>query len=254
LPYTDIDGKRYFYHGDPRGKGLPLIFIHGSGGNHNHWLLQFTEPGDIANPLAVDLPGHGRSEGAPSNSVAVYCNWIRDFARSLGLTDIILAGHSLGGAIAMDYALQYPEDLVGLVLVGTGGRLRVAPAILDTLRAGQHPAGMAEFAYGPLTSADLLKQAKREMTSVAPEVFLADFTACDQFDIMERLSQVTIPALIICGTEDRLTPPKYSHFLKQKLPQAELVEIKDAGHMVMLEAPGELNKALTRFVKKLITF
>lgn len=251
MPYTEVNGEQYFYSGDSQKEGLPLLFIHGSGGTHRHWLYQLKELGCAINPLALDLPGHGRSAGIPSDNVAVYRDWVRGFAYSLGLTNFVLAGHSLGGAIAMDYALHYPADLAGLILVGTGGRLRVAPVILESFRAGKPPAGMTDFAYGPHASAELLERARLETESVAADVFLADFTACDRFDVLEQVSQITLPTLIICGTADRLTPAKYSRYLEQLLPQSEMVEVEEAGHMVMLEAANELNRAVTLFMEKL---
>ncbi len=251
MPYTMVNGERYFYSGDSLKEGLPVLFIHGSGGNHRHWLYQLKQLGGAVNPLALDLPGHGRSAGKPSDSVAVYREWVHGFAISLGLTNFVLAGHSLGGAIAMDYALRYPGDLSGLILVGTGGRLRVAPAILESFRSGNPPAGMTDFAYGPQAAPELLERAKLETESVAAEVFLADFTACDRFDVLEQVSQITLPTLIICGSADRLTPTKYSRYLEKLLPQSDMIEVGEAGHMVMLEAPNELNRAVTLFVEKL---
>jgi pimeloyl-ACP methyl ester carboxylesterase len=252
LPYTEVNGEQYFYSGDLHKEGRPVLFIHGSGGNHRHWLFQLKELcGGVINPLALDLPGHGRSAGEASDSIAAYRDWVREFTVTLGLTGFVLAGHSLGGAIAMDYALHYPGDLAGLVLVGTGGRLRVAPAILQSFRAGTAPDGMTDYAYGPQAPPELLDRARIETESVAAEVFLADFTACDRFDIMEQISQITLPTLIICGTADRLTPIKYSRYMNQLLPQSEMVEVEDAGHMVMLEAPGELNRSVTLFMEKL---
>lgn len=251
MPYTEVNGERYFYSGDTQKEGLPLIFIHGSGGSHRHWLYQTIELSGAINPLALDLPGHGRSAGKVSDSVSVYRDWVRSFTLSLGLNNFVLAGHSLGGAIAMDYALHYPANLAGLILVGTGGRLRVAPEILESFRSGKPPAGMTDFAYGPQAAPELLARARAETESVPAEVFLADFTACDRFDIMEQISQITLPTLIICGTADRLTPSKYSRYMKQLLPESEMVEVEEAGHMVMLEAPGELNRAITLFVRKL---
>lgn len=252
MPYTEVNGARCFYIGDTQKDGLPLIFIHGSGGNCRHWRHQLKASGIMFNPLAVDLPGHGQSEGSPSDSVSVYRDWVRAFTHSLKLTKFILAGHSLGGAIALDYALQYPEDLIALVLVGSGARLRVAPVILESLHAGQHPAGIVELSYGPSADEQLLKQAGHEVASVAPNIFLADLTACDRFDVMNRLSRIKLPVLIVCGTEDRLTPLKYSRYLEQSLPWSEIVEIEGAGHMVMLEEPEALNQAIIKFTKKLI--
>lgn len=251
MPYLKIDGKKFHYAGDPEGEGLPIIFCHGSGGTNRHWAFQLRGLKNEINPIAVDLPGHGLSEGETSTNIADYRDWIHYFAGAFDLAPFVLAGHSMGGAVALDYALQYPGELAGLVLVSTGARLRVAPAITDTLRAGKVPRGMTSFAYGPKSSSKLLESAQREQESTPPEVYLADFTACNNFDIMKELPRINLPSLIICGTADRLTPIKYSLYLKEHLSQGELVEVEEAGHMVMLEAPEQVNGEIINFVERL---
>ncbi len=251
MPIIELHGEKYFYAGDAGKTGLPVVFCHGSGGNHRHWLFQLEQLGVIANPLAVDLPGHGRSEGRPAERIAPYTDWVRNFSTALGLRPFVLAGHSMGGAIALDYALRYPGELAGLILVGTGGRLRVAPAILDSFRDGRVPPAMDAFLYGTEASPGLLEKGRAEMAATPAGVFWADFTACDNFDIMAELPSITLPSLIICGTADRLTPVKYSRYLKEHLPRGELVEVEGAGHMAMLEAPATVNRAIALFLEKL---
>ena len=250
MPCVEIQGKRYFYAGERTGAGLPLLFCHGSGGSHRHWLYQLAGLTFPVNPLAVDLPGHGRSEGSAQAGSPFTAIGLKNGGSS-ELIPLCPGRHSMGGAIALDYALQYPGDLAGLILVGTGGRLRVAPAILDSLREGALPAGMSGLLYGPEAPAELVKEGEREMRETPPGVFLADFTACDRFDRMSALEQITCPCLVICGSADRLTPLKYSRFLHEMLPAARLVEISGAGHMVMVEAPEQVNKAITAFIKEL---
>jgi len=136
LPYLEFDNHRYYYAGDLNREGLPLIFCHGSGGRHHHWLYQLKFLKDEANPIAVDLPGHGRSGGTPANTVTSYREWLYRFYKAAGVGPLVLAGHSMGGAVALDFALNYPADVLGLILVGSGGRLRVLPAFLDELAKG----------------------------------------------------------------------------------------------------------------------
>jgi pimeloyl-ACP methyl ester carboxylesterase len=251
LPYIELHGDKYFYAGDAARTGLPVVFCHGSGGSHRHWLYQMEELKGAFNPLAVDLPGHGRSGGLPAARIAAYTKWVHDFTAALGLPPFVLAGHSLGGAIALEYALRWPGELAGLILVGTGGRLRVAPAILDSFRDGQPPLLLFDSLYGEDTAPALLEKGHAEIAATPAEVFLADFTACDNFDVMAELSTIALPSLIICGTADRLTPLKYSRYLKEQLTRGELVEVPGAGHMAMLEAPAAVNRAITAFLERL---
>ncbi len=250
MPYLELDGNMVYFAGNQDKEGIPLLFCHGSGGGHHHWLYQLKAMPPPVKPLAFDLPGHGRSDNTPLDDVYMYRDWLKLFSQSFGLKNFILTGHSLGGAIAMAYALEHPEDLHGLILVGTGARLRVLPAFLEELKQGRVPETMIEYLYAPGASEELISLGLREMKNTAPEVYLADLTACDNFDIRENLSQISLPTLIICGSEDSLTPVKYSQFLKENIPQSRLEIIEGAGHMAMLEQPDAVNRAIAKFIEE----
>ncbi len=252
MPYLEIDKKKAYYSGNKNRNGIPLLFCHGSGGGHHHWHYQFKALPPSVNPLAVDLPGHGRSEGAALDCISLYRDWIHRFSRALEIQNFILAGHSMGGAIALAYNLQYPEEVRGLILAGTGARLRVLPAFLEELRQHNVPETMLEYLYAPDAPEELLNLGRREMENTDPAVYLADLTACDNFDIKDNLHQIEVPGLIICGSEDRLTPVKYSQFLKEKLPQSRLEIIDGAGHMVMLEKPETVNRSIAQFIEEVL--
>ncbi|NMD42916.1 MAG: alpha/beta hydrolase [Firmicutes bacterium] len=247
----EVNGISIFYAGRVIPHRPVLLFCHGAGGSHRHWLHQVEGLQEQAATLAVDLPGHGASEGTAAPEIAVYREFIRDFSAALGLKSLILAGHSMGGAIALDYALHYGESVKGLILVGSGARLRVAPPFLELCRAGTVPPELIDFAYSPAAPAKLLEEARQEMAAVPPQSYLADFTACNSFDCMEKLSQIRQPVLLLCGEADLMTPPRYSRYLKEQLAQAALIEVKGAGHMAMLEAPQQVNEAIASFLEKI---
>ena len=126
----------------------PLVLIHGAGGTHMHW------PGELrrlptTTVYALDLPGHGQSGGAGCTTITEYAQAVAAWADALGLPRFILAGHSMGGAIAQMVALRQPQRLAGLILVGTGARLAVSPAILDGLGRDYAATArlIAEWAY-----------------------------------------------------------------------------------------------------------
>lgn len=252
MPYLVFDQTRYYYAGDFKRKGLPVLFCHGSGGGHHHWLLQLKSLPEPVNPIAIDLPGHGRSEGVPLNTVAGYRKWLHDFSKAAGIVPFVPAGHSLGGAIILDYALHYPEDVSGLILIGTGGRLKVLPAFLESLEKGNVPKAFSDFLYSSKAPVEMLRRGKKEVLNTEPSIYYADLCACNEFDIMDKLHHINRPALIICGSEDQLTPVKYSRFMAENLPESRLKIIKDAGHMVMLEQPEELNRVITDFIRDLV--
>jgi len=159
----------------------------------------------------------------------------------------------MGGAIAIEIALARQPFLAGIVLVGSGARLRVTPVIKgEVTRDYAHAAEViAEWAYSPKTDPRLRKASVQELLEVPAEVTYGDFEACDHFDRMNEIGRIDLPTLIACGEDDALTPVKYSQYMKQKIRNARIVVIPDAGHSVMLEKPEELNEALRSFLTEL---
>ncbi|MDW7650989.1 MAG: alpha/beta hydrolase [Bacillota bacterium] len=235
-----------------RGEGeQTLVFVHGAGGNSLHWVEM--EPPSGWRLVAVDLPGHGKSGGSAKSNVFAYADWVADFIRAIGGCTA-LAGHSMGGAITMALALSCPELVRGLILVGTGAKLGVSPVILDLCRTGiaaRVEDQLANMAYGPLPSREQIREWYQMFGQATCHAYLMDFTACNRFDIRERLGEISHPTLIACGKDDRLTPFKYSEYLLAHLPNAQLTGIEDAGHMVMMEQPTQLNHSIKSFCESL---
>ncbi len=228
-----------------------MVFIHGAGGTHRHWGYQVQAvPG--TNLYAPDLPGHGRSGGEARTSIAGYSEFLSDLLEALGLTRTTLVGHSMGGAIAQDLALNHASKVDGLILVGTGARLRVLPSILEGLPNNfQSTVEMIlRYAYSDKASQELVDVGRQEWLANPPEVLHGDFLACDSFDVMGRLGEIRCPTLLICGEEDQLTPPKYSHFLQERIADATLIIIPGAGHMVMLEQPEQVSCTVEEFLRR----
>jgi pimeloyl-ACP methyl ester carboxylesterase len=222
------------------------VFVHGAGGTAAGWDLQ-----RLAFPaaVAVDLPGH-RGEGPGRERVEDYTAWLRGEVHEHGWSPAVLVGHSLGGAIALTYALAHPEDLLGIVLVGTGARLRVPAAILDGLLVDY--AGTVErvvaLCLAPAADPRLARRLREAMLAVPAEVTRGDFQACDRFDVMSRLGEIRVPALVIGGRDDRMTPPKYSEYLHAHLPGSRMVWVEGAGHMVHAERSRQVNEAIREFL------
>jgi pimeloyl-ACP methyl ester carboxylesterase len=228
---------------------MKLIFLHGSGGCRESWHHQVRF---FAEADAVDLPGH--PEGEPCTSIDAYVEWLRDYIQERDYRNVVLVGHSLGGAIAFLYALRYPEDLEAIISVGSGARLRVHPMYLEGLeKAIRKPELFEEFqATGrELIEPGLAEVLRRRGIENGPAVTLNDLRACDEFDIMNRLGEIGVPTLAICGSDDIMTPPKYSHRLVEKIPGARAVIIQGGTHMVFAEKPGEVNAAIDEFLQGL---
>ena len=247
MPTLTVAGERAYY---AHRRSLPeerppVVFVHGAGGTHRHWLYQVRDlPG--AQTYTLDLPGHGRSGGPGKDSIAVYADWLIAFLDAAGLGRVILVGHSMGGAICLDTALRYPARVAGLGLVATGARLRVAPAILEGLQSQPEDAVrlINDLAFGPEAPPELVRLGRRQMAATPPEVIYGDFLACDRFDARERLGGLALPAAVVCGTQDRLTPPRYAVYLRDHIAGASLHLVEGTGHMVMIEQPAAVVRVL----------
>ena len=251
MPFLEYKEKKIFYQIKENQLNRALIFIHGSGSNSNLWKNQLSQLNINFNLIAIDLPSHSQSEMFPELSLELYIDVIKKLISKLKLKNVILTGHSLGGAIIQSYYFCYPNDISALILVGTGARLRVNPTILSLLKSNfqEFLKGLSLGAFYRRTSKKLINEYLAETSKTDPKVIYSDFKICDKFDVIDKLNLIDVPCLIICGNEDKLTPPKYSKFFKDNLKNSKLSLIKNAGHMVMLEKPNELNQAICEFIK-----
>ena len=246
-----------YYAHSPRASGRegtpPLVLIHGAGGSHLHWPRELRRL-SITDVYALDLPGHGKSEGVGRQSVAAYAECLREWMKDAWVQRPVVVGHSMGGAIALQAALDAPSALSGLVLIGSGARLRVAEAILQsTMSEETMPQAIqviVEWSYSAGTARALRELSARSLRDTRATVLHNDFVACDGFDVMARLGELHLPVLVVCGSQDRLTPEKYAHYLAGHLPDAHLVMLPGAGHMAMLEQPQATADAVRAFMQE----
>lgn len=231
----------------------PLICIHGSGDSAQAWDAVIHHLGTAApDALALDLPGHGaRAHETPPQppTLPVYAAAVLADLDRRGLGEGILVGHSLGSAIAMQVALDAPQRVRGIVLVGAGARLRVLPAVLELARTDPAAAQrqLLTLAYAPANETMAERYLAAEQP-IASDALYSDLAACNGFDVMARLPDMHQPALVLVGESDRLTPPKYAAYLAEHLPASTLVVIPNAGHMLMDEAPGAVARAISDWV------
>jgi pimeloyl-ACP methyl ester carboxylesterase len=252
MPFVKVGNQKIHFLRDGT-RGVPVVFVHGSGSNHSIWLPQVRALAPIAQPVAVDLPGHGRSDLPGRNTVDGYGDVILGLLDALRFDRAVMVGHSLGGAIAQTLALSHPDRVAGLGLVGTGARLRVLPTILDGIVNDFEKTApfIVENAYAPNLTDDMRTQAMAELRASNPQVTHDDYAACNLFDVMARLGEIRAPTIVICGKQDRMTPVKYSEFLVSKIPGAQLCLVDNAGHSVMIEQPEAVSRALFDFLKNL---
>lgn len=226
-----------------------LIFIHGSGGDHNAWSQQYAKLHKQFNIVAINLPGHGRSQGSGEKEVASYIQWVKKLLDIVQLKNPILIGHSLGAAITLSFALNHPQDIKGIVPVGGGLKMPVNAAILEGLKA--NPAEfidlICKFSLAKENRARLLEPLKERLSKMNIDVLHGNLVACNKLDLTSDIGKISLPALVICGTEDKMMPPDSSRQIAAGIPGAKICLIEGAGHMVMLEKPTEFNEALSNF-------
>ncbi len=232
----------------------PLVFVHGAGSNRAFWHEQYA-----AFPTAhyLNLPGHsdlrdrsGAGRGLPS--VEQYADWVGRFVEAHEPGGVLLNGHSMGGAIVLTLALRRPAWLRGIVLTGTGARLRVSPELLRLLRTDYAAAVdfIVECSFAPPSGTSTYAERarsngiRRQLLRTPPEVTLADYEACDRFDVMSRISEIDVPTLIFSSAQDSMTPPPYSEYLQGHIANSRLCVIENAGHMLPLEQSAEYNRVL----------
>jgi len=223
------------------------VFIHGAGNTGLVWHYQAKH---FVDSDAISLPGH--PEGKPCASIYDYAEWLHRYVQEKGYSQPVLVGHSMGGAVAQAYALTYPKDVKVLILVGTGARLRVRPDFLKLLEEGiDAPAHWAKNMLEPIYSRvapEVREKVIDGVIDVGVAAQLNDFRCCDKFDIMDKVHRITVPTLVICGTEDDMTPVKYAQYLADKIAGTKLVIIEGGSHLVFMEKPDEVNRAIEDFL------
>jgi len=235
----------------------PVVLIHGVGSNHLVWPASLRRLSGRA-VLALDLPGHGRSEGVALQSVEAMCAAVVAFLAELQLFQAVFVGHSLGGAAALQLALDYPQHAAAIGLISSGASFDVSPELLQYLSGMSTQEAAMQFiqkrAFAQATSPAQVRRSMDALRAVRPSVLHADWTACAQFDLRKRLGEIQTPAYIACGLEDQLAPPGLSRYLAVELPRARIDLIPGAGHMLPVEQPEPLTRGFRQFLSELDRF
>jgi 3-oxoadipate enol-lactonase len=230
-----------------------LVFIHGSSQNRLFWRSQVQALGDIANTIAMDLPGHGTSQGPGNDQVTDYVESVINFVDENKIPRPIPCGLSLGGAVTLELLVDHGERFPAGILMNTGARLKVNPHIFETIQEDfdKFVESIVAMGISGKSNADVLRPLIQEVSVCTPEVALGDFQACNRFDVMDRLHHIKTPVLVLTATDDRLTPEKYGHFLGEQIIGATVQSIEDAGHLSPLEKPDDVNRAIRKFLQQL---
>ncbi len=246
--------------GKPFDPLLPaIVFIHGAAFDHSVWQWQsryFAHHGHSV--LAVDLPGHGRSPGAPRESIGDYAEWIAAVLDAVGLPQAALVGHSMGSLIALETALRHGPRVTKLALVGTSAPMPVSDAFIAAARE-EPPVGLemeavwghargVQLASSAVPGASLLSASRRLNARSKAGALHAALEACNAYRVEpDKLAALRVPTLVVAGRRDQMTQFKAGQAMAAAIPGAQLVAL-DAGHSIMSEAPRDLVAALRGFL------
>jgi pimeloyl-ACP methyl ester carboxylesterase len=234
-----------------------MVFVHGAGLDHSWWGLQSRYFGYHGwNVLAVDLPGHGRSEGPAIAEVAGMAQWVFDVLKNLKIEKASIVGHSMGSLVALECAAREPARIEKIALVGTAYPMKVGEAFLDAARRNDHAAYDMETIWGHAAQVPLggnpnpgmwmYGDTLARLARLAPGVLYNDLKACNDYQLA---GEVSCPALFVLGKRDVMTPPQAAVALSQKMKLSKTKIIDTSGHSLMAEAPDATLDALIEFFR-----
>jgi pimeloyl-ACP methyl ester carboxylesterase len=240
---------------EPEAAAPVILLIHGSGVNARYWADQLRGLG-AARVLAIDLPGHGESDDTAIQSIDHHADVAAGFIGALGAAPVIAVGHSLGGAVALALAARRPAAVQGLVLLSTCARLPAAslPAqwLLPFLPRPVRTALFFMTAQGLLfassASGRVVGLGMQELRACRPETLARDVAMSRSMNLTAVAKALRVPALVLCGSRDQITPPALSTELHALLAGSRLRIVPGAGHMVLMEAPDVVNREIQTFV------
>ena len=259
----DLDGKRAFAYTaahelDP--KKSSVVFVHGAGLDHSSFALQSRYFGYHGrNVIALDLPGHGRSEGPPLPSIEAVADWLSAVLRKLKIEKASIVGHSMGSLVALEFAARHPAQCERIALIAIGYPMKVTEVFLEAARNDDYAAFDMSTIWGHAAQVPLGRDPNPGMwmygdtlarlERLAPGVLYNDLKACNDYSTgAESAAKVKCPALFILGRRDVMTPPRAAKLLQEKIAGARTVEIAPSGHTLMAEAPDATLDALIGFI------
>jgi pimeloyl-ACP methyl ester carboxylesterase len=258
-----IDGKQVFAYTAAHqidAAKPSVVFVHGAGLDHSWFALQSRYFGYHGrNVLAVDLPGHGRSEGPPLESVEQIADWIVALLDGAGLARASIVGHSLGALAALECAARHPARVHSIALLGVAYPMKVTDAFLEAARRNEQAAydmdtvwahaPRVPLAGNPNPGMWMYGDSLARLARLAPGVLYASLKACNDYAAgFESARKVKCPALLLLGRRDVMTPPKTAAALAQAIAGSRTVQIGSSGHSLMAEAPDAVLDALIDFL------
>ena len=259
----EVAGKRVFAYTaahelDPAKPSV--VFVHGAGLDHSLFGLQSRYFGYHGrNVLALDLPGHGRSEGPPLATIEEMADWLCAVLKKTEIPKAAIVGHSMGSLVAIEFAARYPAQAERIAFCAVAFPMKVSEPYLEAARANDYSAfdmhtvwghaAQVSFARNPNPGMWMYGDMLARLERLAPGVLHAGLKACNDYAAgLESAAKVKCPALFILGRRDVMTPLRSAQALRDKLSNGRTVEIPVSGHSLMVEAPDQVLDALIGFI------
>jgi 3-oxoadipate enol-lactonase len=260
MPTANVNGVRLYY--ESHGEGLPLVFAHGGGGDLLHWTYQVPYFSERYRVITFDNRGHGRSESPEAGySIGNFSEDILGLLDALLLEKVVLVGLTMGAMTALRFALDHPDRLLGMVLVGVseGGReemrerFEMSAQIAESLGMEMLAEGFCSVVFSPWFQeerSDFVADCKKRMQAASPQGYARSIRAlANRPPLKDRLGEIRTRTLVVVGEDDVTEfPLEDADLYAQGIPDAKLVRIEKAGHLACVEQPDVFNSLLDEFL------
>jgi pimeloyl-ACP methyl ester carboxylesterase len=252
MPFANVSGLKTFY--EDAGKGKPLLLVHGACSSTRIWVNQLVGLSKKMRVIAIDLPGHGKTE--PLNSkgtIERYADHVASFMKEIGLKKAAIGGTSMGGLVIQQLYLKYPHLVEKLILHDTAAKIPTPPGVLELYRSQFESTQklLSEISFSKKTmktNPALVKQHVQDDLKTDRKAATDDYEATAEVDFTGKLGKISVPTLIIMGADDLLITASMAQFLHENIKGSKLDVIPDAGHVNMIEKPDEFNKIILSFM------
>jgi pimeloyl-ACP methyl ester carboxylesterase len=261
--YVEINGKNVFYsngNGSLDEAQPSVVFIHGAGMDHSVWVMPSRYFGrHHYNVYALDLPGHGRSDGAPIQTIDALADWVNDVLGVLEVPQAAIVGHSMGSLIGINFAARYPEKTRALCLLGTSTPMPVTDLLLDAARDNHHDAidmsnTWSHSSFGQMGGNEnpgmcMTMSGQRLLETAENDVLFTDMNACNEFTNGSKLAaKIQCETLVLIGEDDKMTAPVGAKNVASLIPNSRTLSLKPCGHSMLSEQPNAVLDALATIV------
>jgi len=228
-----------------------IVFIHGASINSYFFVNQLNFFSNEFNVFAPDLPGRNKGDEKGLQSVSEYADFIIDFIEKMKLEKPHICGISMGGAIVLDILARPYENIERAVIINSGARLKVLDMVFGSVKNAfqDFKKGMVKFGVSKDFDFTKIEPDAYKACIDNPMTALADFNACNNFDLMNSLEKIEKKVLILGASEDVSTPLKYGKFLEENIKNSQFKIIEGCGHLSPMEKPVEINNAIYEFIK-----